>query len=158
MDFLTKVEIELFVVRWWYTHQNEAKVLKLASPRKNLSYRAPWRAPRAISIPKWNFRDIFTMWTFWEIGCAWCPHYKMKMLRSKKCVQCRHFDGYATFIRFLGKILVNYENQQKSAFSKVFHCSKFWARARKIAILGLPEVWMSAELGLHVITWKFWHA
>ena len=82
----------------------------------------------------------------------------MKMLRSKRCVQCRHFGGYATFIRFLGQILVNYEIQQKSAFLKVFSWLQFWsARAQNFAILGLADVKMSAEVGLDVNTRKFRH-
>ena len=42
-------------------------------------------------------------------------------------------------------------------FWRFFHSSKFGARAQKNAILGLPEVGMSAELGLDVITRKFRH-
>ena len=132
MDFLKKLEIEVCVVRWWHTHQNEAKVMKLASARRHLSYRTPQRAPRAISVSHKHFCLFFTMWTFWDIECAWCPHYKMKMLRSKRWHQSRHFGGYATFIRFLGKILVIIEIQRKSAFFEVFQTAQICtARAKK---------------------------
>ena len=94
--------------------------MKLAFARRNLSYRAPQRAPLAISVSQRHFCLFFTMWIFWDIECAWCPHYKMKKVRSKRWYQSRHFDGYATFIRFLGTILGFIEIQRKSANFSIF--------------------------------------
>ena len=139
MNFSKNVQNEVCVVWWRRTHQNEAKELKFRVAKENLRYRAPYRAPRAKTMPKENFQN-FVAWlirrNFW---CAWCPHSNKKIMDRKiwrlavilmgmphSCDICFEFCGNLNFWIFL-----HFEALLKAWFiTCAREKSRFWGSQR----------------------------